>query len=425
MTRRMLVAVAGTVVVAAALGALAGRRALVSAQPAAVESKVREAAANALSQAAFDKAAFDAAHAKALAYIAGQQKTEGDLAGSWVVEVPGKGAFPDLGVTGLCAYTLAKAPQRASYAAHLERAAASILKNGQPDGSFCDKSGILKNYKTSIAILALTAIDPEKHKDRVIKARDYIVSTQAKEGVWKGGFGYGDVNSRGEKRTKADLSNTAFAVEALRASNLPETDPAYKEAIAFIEACQNRSENPAVVATLAAVGFAPLEDSEEGGGLKYTPIEGGDQKKSIALPDGKKAAPSSGSMTYNGLLSFIYAGVHKDDARVKAAYDWIRRRYSLEENPGLRSEKPGSGKQGLFYYYHSFAKALDAYGEAALQTADGAQRRWAQDLAVELVKLQRPDGSWVNENDRWMEGDPRLVTAYGAMAMNILTKWLK
>lgn len=388
--------------------------------PAPVESQVRAAAA-ALSKEALDLAAFQASHAKALDYLAGQQKTEGDHAGGWLIEVPGKGAFPDLGVSGLCAYTLAKSPGRGRYAAHLDRSAAHILKNGQADGSFCDPSGILKNYKTAIAILALTAIDAEKHKDRVIKARDYILSTQSKDGVWKGGFGYGDVNTRGEVRKKADLSNTDFALEALKASGLPEDHPAYKEAIAFIEACQNRSENPAVVGILATVGYAPLED----GGIKYGPLEGGDGKMVVELPGGKKGAPSSGSMTYTGLLSFIYAGVHKDDPRVQAAYDWIRAHYTLEENPGLRSERPGSGGQGLYYYFHTFAKALDVYGEATLKTADGADRKWAQDLAAELMRLQKPDGTWVNENDRWMEGDPRLVTAYGAMCMNTLAKWLK
>jgi squalene-hopene/tetraprenyl-beta-curcumene cyclase len=386
-----------------------------------VEATNAKTAPAAKPAAAFDKAAFAAAHKKALDYLAGQQKTEGDVAGGWTVEVPGKGAFPDLGVSGLCTYALAKAPDRAPYAATLERAAAYLLKNSQEDGSFCDPGGILKNYKTSIAVLALIAIDAEKYKDRVIKARDYILSTQSKDGVWKGGFGYGDVNSRGEKRDKADLSNTDFAIQALAASGLPKDHPAYKEAIAFVEACQNRSENAAVVGLLATFNMAPLED----GGMKYNPIAQSEKELVVELPGGKKGAPSSGSMTYTGLLTFIYAGVHKEDPRVQAAYDWIRGHYTLEENPGLRREKPGSGQQGLYYYFHTFAKALDAYGEKDLKTTDGSVRKWAEDLAAELVSLQKPDGTWTNENDRWMEGDPRLVTAFATMSMNILAKWTK
>jgi squalene-hopene/tetraprenyl-beta-curcumene cyclase len=372
--------------------------------------------------AAYDKAAVQAAHTKALDYLAGQQKADGEHAGGWLVEVPGKGSFPDLGVSGLCTYALAKAPSREKYQASLDRAVAYILKQSQPDGSFCDAGGVLKNYKTSIAVLALTAIDPVKHKDRVIQARDYILSTQMKDGVWKGGFGYGDINTRGEKRDKADLSNTDFAIQALAASGLPKDHPAYKEAVAFVEACQNRSENATVVGMLAAFNMAPLED----GGMKYTPVGQSEKELVVDLPGGKKGAPSSGSMTYTGLLTFIYAGVHKEDPRVQAAYDWIRGHYTLEENPGLRREKPGSGQQGLYYYFHTFAKALDAFGgDGTLKTADGATRKWAEDLAAELARLQKPDGTWVNENDRWMEGDPRLVTAFGAMTLNVLAKWLK
>ena len=48
----------------------------------------------------------------------------------------------------------------------------------------------------------------------------------------------------------------------------------------------------------------------------------------------------------------IYAGVTKDDPRVKAAYEWIQKHYTLDENPGM-------GGNGLYYYYHTFAKALD------------------------------------------------------------------
>jgi len=34
-----------------------------------------------------------------------------------------------------------------------------------------------------------------------------------------------------------------------------------------------------------------------------------------------------------------------------------------------------------------------------------------------LAKRQGPDGSWVNTADRFMEGDPNLVTAYALLAL--------
>jgi squalene-hopene/tetraprenyl-beta-curcumene cyclase len=33
-------------------------------------------------------------------------------------------------------------------------------------------------------------------------------------------------------------------------------------------------------------------------------------------------------------------------------------------------------------------------------------------LIQELAQRQREDGSWLNSTDRWLEGDPNLVTGY-------------
>ena len=75
-------------------------------------------------------------------------------------------------------------------------------------------------------------------------------------------------------------------------------------------------------------------------------------------------------MTYAGLKSMIYAGVKKDDPRVKAAYEWVQKHYTLDENPGM-------GGNGLYYYYHTFAKALDAIGDADHRRRPGQDARLA------------------------------------------------
>jgi squalene-hopene/tetraprenyl-beta-curcumene cyclase len=116
-------------------------------------------------------------------------------------------------------------------------------------------------------------------------------------------------------------------------------------------------------------------------------------------------------MTYAGLKSMIYAGVGPEDERVKAAYKWIQQNFSLTENPGM-------GTAGLYYYYHTFAKALDAVGDDQISAADGRLHDWRSELADTLAANQRPDGSWVNENNRWFEGDPNLVTGYALLALS-------
>jgi squalene-hopene/tetraprenyl-beta-curcumene cyclase len=76
------------------------------------------------------------------------------------------------------------------------------------------------------------------------------------------------------------------------------------------------------------------------------------------------------------------------------------------------------GTSGLYYYYHLFAKSLDAIGDDTLQDAEGHTHQWRVELIRELASRQQTDGSWVNTDDRWLEGDPNLVTGYALLALS-------
>ena len=82
---------------------------------------------------------------------------------------------------------------------------------------------------------------------------------------------------------------------------------------------------------------------------------------------------SYASMTYAGLKSMIYAGLGRDDPRVKAALAYIKRHYTLDENPGL-------GQQGLYYFYHTFAKTMFVLGEPTLTDSAGTSHDWRAEL---------------------------------------------
>ncbi len=47
-----------------------------------------------------------------------------------------------------------------------------------------------------------------------------------------------------------------------------------------------------------------------------------------------------------------------------------------------------------------------------IRTAAGENKDWVRELSRKLVKLQLPDGEWVNENASWWENEPVLVTTY-------------
>ena len=132
----------------------------------------------------------------------------------------------------------------------------------------------------------------------------------------------------------------------------------------------------------------------------------GERKQS----NGEVALRSYGSMSYAGLLSFIYAEMEPNDERVLAVRTWLSKNYSVTENPGM-------GPQGLFYYYHTMSKALSLSGVNQIKDSQGNLRDWRQELALELINQQTSEGFWINENGRWWEKDPILVSCYALLSL--------
>jgi squalene-hopene/tetraprenyl-beta-curcumene cyclase len=276
----------------------------------------------------------------------------------------------------------------------------------QTDGGIYEPKNYYKNYESSLGLMAFAAANRggknEKYAKIVKDAEKFLKEIQWDErqshdqsSAFYGGAGYG-------KSKRPDLSNTQFLLDALKTAGDGPDDPAVKKALIFVSRCQNLETEH---------NTTPFAAKNPDGGFYYTPAAGGTSQAGKPLPGG--GLRSYGSMTYAGLKSMIYAGVGPDDARVKAAYNWIRQNYDLKSNPGMA--KP---EEGLYYYYHTFAKALDAVGKPELIDAKDAKHDWRQELTAELISRQKPDGSWVNDADRWMEGDPNLVTAYSLLALS-------
>ncbi len=279
----------------------------------------------------------------------------------------------------------------------------------QPDGGIYSKENGLANYNTSVCLLALVGANEPKDLDTLVKARAYVVGQQA-AGMAKpetdGGIGYGSIGAS-PKRGHPDLDNTVVALEALRATkHLIADKPGTKDlnwnaAIDFVARCQNLPSNKQPWAS---------GDADNKGGFIYYP--GFSNAGEVTLEGGDKALRSYGSMSYAGLLSFIYADVKSDDPRVTAAVAWLRKHYTLDENPGLE-------KSGYYYYLHLMAKGLTAAGITELEVG-GKKSDWRLALAERLMKLQQQDGSWLNDTARWKENNPVLVTTYCALTLEIL-----
>ncbi len=281
-------------------------------------------------------------------------------------------------------------------------ALAYLEKKVQTDGGVYER--MLANYTTSVAVMAFAEANKGGRYDAVIKnATQFLRGLQAgsdgavaTKDLRFGGSGY-------DARSRPDVSNTQYFLDALQAAGVGKDDPAVQRALVFLSRCQN------LPGETNDQAFAAKTTEEDRGGLVYNPFEA-EKNQRDGTPQG--GLRSAGAMTYAGLKSFLYAGVSKDDPRVKGALKWIRGHYTLDENPGL-------GQAGLYYYYHTFAKALTALGEDRFEDAKGVKHDWRRELFETIKKRQRPDGSWVNAGDRaFGESNPELATAFAVLALS-------
>jgi squalene-hopene/tetraprenyl-beta-curcumene cyclase len=115
------------------------------------------------------------------------------------------------------------------------------------------------------------------------------------------------------------------------------------------------------------------------------------------------------------VLSFTYANLRKTDPRVQAAVDWLRGRYTVDENPGM-------GQKTVYYYYMVMAKALSALGDATITDTKGVSHPWREELGRKLLSLQHPEGFWVNPvRDEWQDNKV-LVTAFTLSALEAILR---
>ncbi len=345
---------------------------------------------------------------RALGFLAGRQKENG----SWR-DHP---AITGLVVTGMMGSGLPEyGPESGPVSGGLDY----IRSFAQPDGGIYDR--FYASYSTSICAMALVEAGVPQDEELLARAQRFLLGAQADESedvlpdqAQYGGWG-DEPDASDEGMHRADVSNTQLALEAVRSleavaqEDAPATGPgqgaqtrtelAYGRALRFLERCQN----------LQATNDQPWAGND--GGFVYRPGE----SKAGATSDG--GLRSYGGMTYAGLKSMIYARLDRGDPRVQAAYEWIRRHWSVTENPGL-------GRQGLYYYYLTMAKALNAYGVERITDPEGRPHDWRRELVHQLLSVQKGDGSWVNTSGRWMETVPELVTAYGVLAIeHALAGW--
>jgi squalene-hopene/tetraprenyl-beta-curcumene cyclase len=324
---------------------------------------------------------------KGIEWLLAQQKADGSFS---AVE----GTEP--AVTALALRAMATSPSRDELmkTEGFKKALAFVLSCIKEDGGVYIKDWAA-NYHTSVALSALAAINDPELREQIDKSQAFLKELQADEGegLKEGDTSYGGFGYRKGQR-EGDMSNLQFALCALRDSGLTADDAAWGKALEFVERCQNL---------------------ETDGGFIYRPGESKAGEDPNA-PEDETLYRSYTSMTYVGLLSMIYCNVDRNDERVQKAVGWLKAHWNFDENYPL-------GLQGLFYSYHTLARALTAYGERTLVDDKGVAHDWYAELVDALAKRQNKDGSWVNTEKRWFEDDNILVTTYCLLALAYPYEW--
>lgn len=332
---------------------------------------------------------------KAEAYILAQQQSDGGFS---------EGARYALGITQLATIGLTMPPGLPATDPRIGKALAFMNAFSQPDGGLYPPDEGLGTYYTALALLTWSATGTGETAT-IAKARNYLFGVQeTAEGIKQGGFGYGG------RKGSEDLSNSSFAIQALRASGVPTTDPHLQAAVKFLERCQD----------LSAVNKLDWAKGNSGGAV-YTPDVAGMAGSWLKRNPGKtvedvpKVQPY-GTMTYALIQSYAALDLTRDDPRLQAALAWVQGNYRFDVNPGIIRNK---GKEGLFYYYMSMAKTFGSLGITGFEVA-GKPVDWRADLyaaikdRAQVTKTKEGADAlfWINEADRWGEASPPLSTCY-------------
>ena len=174
-----------------------------------------------------------------------------------------------------------------------------------------------------------------------------------------------------------DLSMTRRVVEALRAADLPTSDPAIVEAVDFARRCRT-----------------PL------GGFEYTATDS-------ALNKGPADGDAGyGSATADGVLLLYAAGRRYE---IERSIVRLRSQHRLDLNPGVERGKVPVFARAMRGYYRAAGARVFAIG--------GGPDRWQSDLVAAIVDEQRPDGTWSNPDSAQKEDEPIIATGFALVAL--------
>jgi len=277
-----------------------------------------------------------------------------------------------------------------------------------------ESSNLEYTYRVASLAMALARIDPARYRPRLAHCAQWLVDTQLLAGEW----GYpGTVTEPGQipkpievpapkadagpktkikrqpnksldLKVKGDISNTQFAVLALKAcadAGIEVPKETWSGALAYVQTTQNPD-----------------------GGWGY-------------CFGGEKDPSSYASMTCAGVTTMAICRHqlgHKDvvkDPPIKAALAWLGKSFRPDKNANVENGQITDPGRWLYYYLYSIERTGMILGQETM-----GKEKWYPAGAKFLLGKQKEDGSWwTGAFDKAAELD---TTADTCFAILFLTK---
>jgi squalene-hopene/tetraprenyl-beta-curcumene cyclase len=368
-----------------------------------------------LSMADFERTVESPVLSKAADYLVSKQQRDG----TWRSDLHGMFKFGDA-LTPLCLQALlVSAPQRRE---PIAKAAAWLAAFAKPDGKIEEPEFGFEfaAYIAALAVITLSHPKCPKHDSARQAWLKYLRQRQLTEELgWTtddpqyGGWGYCRVVPRkhqpGDLLTppllESNLSATTYALAALKATGVPDSDPAYKKALVFVKRNQNWTDD------------AKKRDLRfDDGGFFFIYDDAVRNKAGIAGQDsdGRDRYHSYGSMTVDGLRCLDMCGQTASPRR-KAAAEWLRQRFQPKLHPGRYAERRENDREATYFYYAASLAQSEHESWNINGNEEGPTRRAA--LAEAIRGMQQPDGSWVNRVGLVREDEPLVATSFAMIAL--------
>ena len=308
------------------------------------------------------------------------------------------------------------------------RAVQFIVKHLDADGAIGRSDPDILEYPVYSTAYALMAIEKLQRHGNLLRKQGDLASWKMQEFLAKaqfneddgfkpempayGGWGFDQAQSPGDSG-HMDLAHTRRVLEALAVAN--RRLPAFADfhcnlanrAQCFLRVVQKHPS--ALAGQPMPDGAARPNEIPFDGGFYFSPVVLAANKG--RMNEDGNCWQSYATATCDGILALLASGVPRDDQRIIAAVDWLKKHTNLDYPQGVPTDHPEPWGEAIqFYHYATRAEVFRALDFPVEERAK---------LAAAVARHQREVGSFVNTVSPLMkEDEPLLATALAVVALS-------